>query len=82
MEQPEGADHSMRISGWLESSGLIQGGHPGISPWISFSSPPPPPELTQCVVNDVSTDIKDSSVILMILLIDTGGNWSNAGAHW
>ena len=46
--------------------GLIQrgGGHLGI--------PLPPPQLlflTQCVVNDASTDIKDSSVILVILLV-------------
>ena len=41
---------------------------------ISWDLPPefpsfPPKILTPCVVNDVSTDIKDSSVILVILLV-------------
>ena len=39
-------------------------------PFFPLNFPPFPEKyLTQCVVNDVSTDIKDSSVILMILLI-------------
>ena len=41
------------------------------APWNSPLNLPPSSKiyLTQCVANDVSIDIKDSNVILMILLI-------------